>query len=81
MRLRTCSVVLQMANKTRVAPKVIIKNVIINVGKFIIHNELIVLVYDIDESVIFILRRPFLEMKGTLINFRKGILTMRLNNE
>lgn len=68
--------VLQMADKTRVYSKGIIKYMLIKVGKLISHAVFIIPNYGADDRVPIILRHPFLVTGGTLIDLRESTLKM-----
>lgn len=72
--------VLQMADRTSMVTKGIIKNALIMVGKFITPVYFIVLFYYIDERVPIILGLPFLAARGALIDVRESTLKIRLND-
>ncbi|XP_047253614.1 uncharacterized protein LOC124887742 [Capsicum annuum] len=78
---RPFSVVLQMADKTRMIPKEITEDVFIKVCNFIIPTNFIFLDHDANDKVQIILGRPFLAKGGTPIDAREGTLKMRLNDE
>lgn len=73
--------VLQMVDRTQVRPNGIIEDMIINIGRFIIPIDFVVLEYDIDARVVIILGRLFSATKGALTDMREGTLKMRLDDK
>lgn len=71
-KARPSFVVLQIEDKTRVLPKIIIEDVLINFGKFIIPANIIVLNYDADKKLPIILGHPFLSTDGALLDVWEG---------
>ncbi|XP_016544157.1 uncharacterized protein LOC107844195 [Capsicum annuum] len=79
-KLRPCSVVLEMANRTRVHPDRIIEDVLVKVVKFIILVDFIILDYEADNKV-RILECPFFAIEGSQIDVRESTLKVRLDDE
>ena len=72
---------LQMADRTLAHPKGILENVLIKVGKFIFPVDLVVIDIKEDKQVPLLLGRPFLETGATLIDVKKGELTLKVGDE
>lgn len=80
-KISAYSVVLQMADRTKVVLEGIIEDVLIKVSMFIITIDFIVIDYDACGRVLIKMGCPFLATGGSLINVGEGTLIMRLNNE
>ncbi|KAL0462054.1 UNVERIFIED_CONTAM: hypothetical protein Slati_0093000 [Sesamum latifolium] len=74
-------ITLQLADRSIKYPRGIVEDVLVKVGKFIIHVDFIVLDMEEDVNMPLILRRPFLAMSRALIDVQKGQLTLRINDE
>ena len=72
---------LQMADKTLANPKGILEDVLIKVGKFIFLVDFVVIGIEEDKQVPLLLGRPFLATGTTLIDVKKGELTLRVGDE
>ncbi|XP_016488555.1 uncharacterized protein LOC107808535 [Nicotiana tabacum] len=79
--LKPTTITLQLADRSLVIPERIIEDVLVQVGKFILLADFIVLDYEADEKVHIIMGRPFLATGGALIDVRKGKLKMRVGDE
>nr|XP_009778092.1 PREDICTED: uncharacterized protein LOC104227533 [Nicotiana sylvestris]XP_016436376.1 PREDICTED: uncharacterized protein LOC107762530 [Nicotiana tabacum] len=79
--LRPTTITLQLADRSLVMQEGIIEDMLVEVGKFILPANFIVLDYEADEEVPIILGRPFLATSGALIDVTKGKLNMRVGNE
>ncbi|XP_070016947.1 uncharacterized protein [Nicotiana sylvestris] len=79
--LKPTTITLQLADRSLVIPERIIEDVLVQVGKFILLADFIVLDYEADEKVHIIMGRPFLATGGTLIDVRKGKLKMRVGDK
>ncbi|XP_070039064.1 uncharacterized protein [Nicotiana tomentosiformis] len=75
------TITLQLADRSLVMPEGIIEDVLVRVGKFILHADFIVLVCEADEEVPIILGRPYLAIGRTIIDVREGKLKTRVDNE
>ncbi|XP_024976253.1 uncharacterized protein LOC112514152 [Cynara cardunculus var. scolymus] len=78
---RPTIVTLQLANKSIAYPKGKIEDVLVQVDKFILLADFIILDFEADKDIPFILGRPFLATGKTLIDVQKGELTMRLQDQ
>ncbi|KAL5568453.1 hypothetical protein UlMin_025028 [Ulmus minor] len=78
---RPTTVSLQLADRSIAHPEGKIEDVLVKVDKFIFPVDFIVLDYDADLEVPIILGRPFLATGRTLIDVKKGELTMRVQDE
>ena len=79
--LTPTTMTLQMANITLAHPKGILEDVLIKVGKFIFPVDFVVIDIEEDKQVLLLLGRPFLATGATLINVKKGELTLRVVDE
>ncbi|XP_075112217.1 uncharacterized protein LOC142182138 [Nicotiana tabacum] len=79
--LRPTTITLQLADRSLVMPEEIIEDVLVQVEKFILPADFIVLNYEADEEVPIILGRPFLATGGAIIDVRAGKLKMRVDDE
>ena len=77
---RPTTVTLQLADISHAYLKEKIKYVLVKVDKFIFPVDFIVLDFKTDKEVPIILERPFLARGKTLIDVKKGELTMRVND-
>ena len=72
---------LHMVDKTLAQPEGILKDVLIKVGKFIFPVDFVVIDIEEDKQVPLLLGRPFLATRETLIDVKKGELTLRVRDE
>ena len=79
--LTPTTMTLQMADRSMVQPKGILENVLIKVGKFISPVDFVVMNIEEDKYVPLLLGRPFLVTRATLIDVKKGKLTLRVRDE
>ena len=75
------SMTLQIADRTLAQPKGILEDVLIKVGKFIFPVDFVVIDIEEDKQVPLLLGRPFLAIGATLIDVKKGKLTLRVGDE
>ena len=75
------SVSLQLADRTLVFPIGVVENVLVKVDKFIFPADFIVIDMEEDAEVPIILGRPFLATGRTIIDVKKGELTMRVQDQ
>ena len=78
---RPTTVTLQLADRSHAYPEGKIEDVLVKVDKFIFPVDFIVLDFEADKDVPIILGRPFLATEKTLIDVKKGELTMRVNDQ
>ena len=78
---RPTTVTLQLADRSHAYPEGKIEDVLVKVDKFIFPVDFIVLDFEADKEVPIILGRPFLATGKTLIDVKKGELTMRVNDQ
>ncbi|XP_062075509.1 uncharacterized protein LOC133779577 [Humulus lupulus] len=81
IEVKPTTVTLQLADQSLAHPDGNIDDVLVKVEKFIFLADFIVLDYEADNEVPIILGRPFLATGGTLIDVKKGELTMRVQDE
>ncbi|XP_028776124.1 uncharacterized protein LOC114732914 [Neltuma alba] len=62
-------------------PRRIIEDVLVKVDKFIFPANFIILDFEADKEMPLLLGRPFLATTRTLIDVKKGKLTLRVNDE
>ena len=70
-----------MADKYVVKPEGIIEDVLVKVGKFIFPVDFLVINMEEDKHVSLLFGRPFLAIGETLIDVKKGELTLRVRKE
>ncbi|XP_016458031.1 uncharacterized protein LOC107781771 [Nicotiana tabacum] len=70
----------QLANRSLAHPEGVIEDVLVQVGSFIFPADFIILDYEPDQEVPFILGRPFLAMGRAIIDVCKGKMTMRVGD-
>ena len=69
---------LQMADRTLAHPEGILEDVLIKVGKFVFLMDFVIINIKEDKQVPLMLGRPFLATGATLIDVKKGELTLRV---
>ena len=62
-------------------PEGIIEDVLIKVGKFIFHEDFVVIDIEEDKQIPLLLGRPFLATRAALIDVKKRELTLRVGDE
>ena len=72
---------LQMADKKLAHHEGILEDVLIKVGKFVFLVYFVVIDIKEDKQVPLLLGRPFLATEATLIDVKKGELTLRVGDE
>ena len=65
-----------MADRTLAQPEGILEDVLIKVGKFIFPVDFVVIDIEEDKQIPLLLGRPFLATRATLIDVKKGELTL-----
>ncbi|XP_060202540.1 uncharacterized protein LOC132630964 [Lycium barbarum] len=78
---RPITIVLQLADKSLARPEGIIEDVLVQVGSLIIPADFVILDFEPDPEVPFILGRPFLATGRALIDVVAGQLTMRIHDK
>ncbi|XP_062103188.1 uncharacterized protein LOC133814211 [Humulus lupulus] len=78
-KARPTTVTLQLVDRSMEHPKGKIKDVLVQVDKFIFPTDFIILDYEADRDVPIILGRTFLAIGRTLIDVQNWELTMRVN--
>ena len=79
--LTPTAMTLQMTNITLAQLEGILEDVLIKVGKFIFPVDFMVIDIEEDKQVQLLLGRPFLATEVTLIDVKKGELTLRVGDE
>ena len=79
--LTPTAMTLQMADMTLAHPEGILEDVLIKVGKFVFPLDFVVINIEEDKQVTLLLGRPFLATGATLIDVKKGELTLRVGDE
>ena len=79
--LTPTTIILQMADRSMVQPEGVLEDVLVKVGKFIFPVNFMVMKMEEDNQVPLLLGRPFLATRATLIEVKKGELTLRVGNE
>ena len=80
-QLTSIAITLQMEDKTLAHLEGILEDVLIRVGKFVFPMDFIVINMEEDKQVPLLLGRPFLATEATLIDVKKGELTLRVEDE
>ncbi|XP_059294497.1 uncharacterized protein LOC132047473 [Lycium ferocissimum] len=75
------TIVLQLGDRSLARPEGIIEDVLVQVGSLIIPADFVILYFEPDPEVLFILRRPFLATGRVLIDVAAGQLTMRVHDK
>ena len=79
--LALTTMTLQMADKSLAQPEGFLEDVLIKVGNFIFPVDFMVIDIEEDKQVSLLLGRPFLATEATLIDIKKGELTLRVGDE
>ncbi|XP_038902358.1 uncharacterized protein LOC120088991 [Benincasa hispida] len=77
---RPTIVTLQLVHRPITHSERKIEDVLVQVDKFILPTDFIILDYEADTEVPIILGRPFFAIGGALIDVQKGELTIRVDN-
>ena len=80
-KLTPTTMTLQMADRTLAQLEGILEDVLIKVGKFIFQVDFVVIDIEEDKQVLLFLKRPSLAIGPTLIDVKKGELTLRVGDE
>ncbi|XP_059294424.1 uncharacterized protein LOC132047390 [Lycium ferocissimum] len=78
---RPTTIVLQLADRSLTKPEGIIEDVLVQVGLFLIHADFMILDFEPDPEVPFILGHPFLATGRALIDIAAGQLTLRVHDK
>ena len=70
-----------MEDRTLAHPKGILEDVLIKVGKFVFPVDFVVINMEEDKQIPLLLGRPFLATGATLIDVKKGELTLKVGDE
>ena len=79
--LTPIAMTLQMADRTLAQHEGILEDVLIKVGKFIFPVDFVVIDIEEEKQVPLLLRRPFISIGTTLIDVKKGELTLRVRDK
>ncbi|XP_021678391.2 uncharacterized protein LOC110663417 [Hevea brasiliensis] len=79
--LKPTTISLQLADRSIKYPVGILENIPIKVGKFFIPVDFVVLEMEEDVQIPIILRRPFLETIGAIIDVKNERLTLKVGDE
>ena len=79
--LTPTAMTLQMEDRTLAHPEVILEYVLINEGKFVFLVDFVVINIEEEKQVPLLLGRSLLETEASLIDVRKGELTLRVGDE
>ncbi|XP_016168491.1 uncharacterized protein LOC107611038 [Arachis ipaensis] len=79
--LKHTQMALQMADKSIKQALGVVENVLVNVGKFFLPVDFVILDMEEDHNTPIILGRPFLAMGIALIDVEKGELMLRVHEE
>ncbi|XP_070057535.1 uncharacterized protein [Nicotiana tomentosiformis] len=77
---RPTSMRLQMADRTRKRPLGVIEDVLVQVDKFILPEDFVILDCEVDYEVLIILGRPFLDTVKAFVDVEAGELTFQVNS-
>ncbi|XP_038887801.1 uncharacterized protein LOC120077811 [Benincasa hispida] len=80
-QLKPTTVTLQLADRSMVHPEEKLKDVLVTIDKFILPTNFIILDYEGDKDVPFILGRPFLSTGRAQIDVHKEEITMSINGK
>ena len=72
---------LQMVDRSMAQPEGILEDVLVKVGKFIFPMDFVVIDIEEDKKIPLFLGRPFLATGASLIDVKKGELTLRVFRE
>ncbi|XP_060202721.1 uncharacterized protein LOC132631138 [Lycium barbarum] len=78
---RPTTIILQLADRSLARPEGIIEDVLVQVGSLIIPTDFVILDFEPDQDIPFILGRPFLTTGRALIDVAVGQLTMRVHDK
>ncbi|XP_017221328.1 uncharacterized protein LOC108198059 [Daucus carota subsp. sativus] len=79
--LKKTSISLQLADRTIKHPLGVLEDVLVNVDKFVIPCDFVILEMNEDVDIPIILGRPFLATAGASINVKAGKLTLNVGEE
>ena len=79
--LTPTTITLQMADRTLAHPEGILEDVLIKVGKFVFPMDFKIINMEEDKQIPLMLGRPFLATGATLIDEKKGELTLGVGDE
>ena len=79
--LTPTTITLQIEDRTLAHSEGILEDVLIKVGKFVFPVDFVVINMEEDKQVSLLLGRPFLATGTTLIDLKKGELTLRVRDE
>ncbi|XP_075092383.1 uncharacterized protein LOC142172617 [Nicotiana tabacum] len=77
---RPTTIILQLVDRSLAHPEGVIEDVLVQVGSFIFPADFIILDYEPDQEVPFILGRSLLAIGRAIINICEGKMTMRVGN-
>ncbi|XP_015159334.1 uncharacterized protein [Solanum tuberosum] len=78
---KSTTIMLQLADRSVSRPDGVIEDVLVQVGTLIFPMDFVILDFEPDPEVLFILGRPFLAIGGALIDVAAGRLTMRAHDK
>ncbi|XP_055800376.1 uncharacterized protein LOC129869787 [Solanum dulcamara] len=79
--LKATTILLQLADRSIARPDGIIEDVLVQVGSLIFLVDFVILDFEPNPNIPFILGRPFLATSGALIDVAAGRLTMRAHDK
>ncbi|XP_074298274.1 uncharacterized protein LOC141629117 [Silene latifolia] len=79
--LKCTSMTLQMADRSTKKPLGVLEDVPVRVGKFFISVDFLIVDMAEDAYIPIILRRPFLNTAGAVIDVKHGMLTLEVGDE
>ncbi|KAJ4756908.1 Retroelement pol polyprotein-like [Rhynchospora pubera] len=79
--LTPTSMTLKLADSTTRLPLGVLKDVPVQVGKFLVPGDFVVMKMEVDKEVPIILGRPFLRTAGVMMDAREGTILVRVGGE
>ncbi|KAK8676564.1 hypothetical protein V6N13_142138 [Hibiscus sabdariffa] len=80
-KAKPTTVMLQLADRSCVQPEGKIEDILVRVDKFIFLADFLILDCEVDEHALNIIGRPFLATSKVLIDFEKGELVLRVEEQ
>ena len=81
MSPKPTTIMLQLVDRSLAKPDGIIEDVLVQVASLIFPMDFVILDFEADPIVLFILERPFLAIEKSLIDVETGKMTMRAHDK